>query len=189
MKLKKNCNLYRTFECTDFCLITCPYSVYVTAFVGRNYVFEVSNVLGHDAVSNGTQLRKFRWRLLAPSSGSNYFKSSLNTLTLKTEAPSSSGLSVFSVPIDTPSYTRLFESSLSLLYKLQISPLFQTTVIKYWHAGPHCNPVRYLWYISQGLSTVHNHGRDVQWHYPSDTTNSGEDQLKVNIHYNNWAIM
>jgi len=167
MKLKKNLNLDSIFECIKFCLITCSYSVYVTAFVGRNYVFEVSNLLEHDTVSNGTQLWTFQWRLLPPFSRSNYFKSSLNTLILKMQAPSSSALLTYSVPIDTP--------SLSLLHKHQISPLFQTTVIKCWHASPHCNPVRYLWYISQGLSVAFNHGRNVQWHYPSDTTKSGED--------------
>jgi hypothetical protein len=31
-------------------------SINVTAFVGRNYVFEDSTLLGYDTVSNGTQL-------------------------------------------------------------------------------------------------------------------------------------
>jgi hypothetical protein len=42
-----------------------------------------------------------------------------NTLTLKMQAPSSSGLLAYSVTINMPSYTRLFKSSLSQLYKPQ----------------------------------------------------------------------
>jgi hypothetical protein len=92
LMLQKDWSLDFAFLCIQFCLITCSYSVHVKAFVGRNYVFEDSNLLGYDAVSNGTQLRMFRWRFLAPSSRSNYSKFSLNTLTLKMQASSSSGL-------------------------------------------------------------------------------------------------